>query len=132
MTNHYFYAQNLSVKNRENNSVLAGVPFLSPSRAQIPISPSPFNAGHAGYFSASISPNVSVKASTSALHNTVSPSLGLDSPQASTGHSAFTSTNLLLSVLASTSASVSARTSPYCLGHHITHCLVFSLSFLHS
>ena len=33
LTNHYFYAQNLSVKNGENNSVLAGVPFLSPSRA---------------------------------------------------------------------------------------------------
>ena len=48
LTNHYFYAQNLSVKNGENNSVFAGVPFLSPSRAQIPLSPSPFNAGHAG------------------------------------------------------------------------------------
>ena len=33
LTNHYFYAQNLSVKDGENNSVLAGVPFLSPSRA---------------------------------------------------------------------------------------------------
>ena len=40
LTNHYFHAQNLSVKNRENNGVLAGVPFLSPSRAQIPPSPS--------------------------------------------------------------------------------------------
>ena len=29
--------------------VLAGVPFLSSSRAQIPHSPSPFNAGHEGY-----------------------------------------------------------------------------------
>ena len=53
--NHYFYAQNLSVKNGQNNGVLAGVPFLSPSRAphalareKIPPSPSPFNAGHAG------------------------------------------------------------------------------------
>ena len=52
LTNHYFYAQNLSVKNGQNNGVLAGVPFLSPSRArhalaraQILPSPSPFNAG---------------------------------------------------------------------------------------
>ena len=55
LTNHYLYAQNLSVKSGQNNSVLAGVPFLSPSRAphalahaQIPPSPSPFNAGHTG------------------------------------------------------------------------------------
>ena len=48
LTNHYFHAQNLSVKNGENNGVLAGVPILSPSRAQIPPSPSPFNACHAG------------------------------------------------------------------------------------
>ena len=52
LTNHYFHAQNLSVKNGENNGVLglAGVPFLSPSglRAQIPLSPSPFNVCHAG------------------------------------------------------------------------------------
>ena len=45
----YFHAQNLSVKNGENNGVLAGVPFLSSSRAQIPHSPSPFNACHEGY-----------------------------------------------------------------------------------
>ena len=37
---HYFHAQNLSVKNREKIGVLAGVPFLSLSRAQIPPSPS--------------------------------------------------------------------------------------------
>ena len=37
LTNHYFHAPNLSVKNGENNGVLAGVPFLSPSRAQIPL-----------------------------------------------------------------------------------------------
>ena len=34
---HYFHAQNLSVKNREKIGVLAGVPFLSPSHAQIPL-----------------------------------------------------------------------------------------------
>ena len=28
LTNHYFHAQNLTVKNGENNGVLAGVPFL--------------------------------------------------------------------------------------------------------
>ena len=49
LTNHYFHAQNLSVKNGENNGLLAGVPFLSPSRAQIPPSPYPFNVCHAGY-----------------------------------------------------------------------------------
>ena len=41
-----FYAQNLSIKNGENNSVLAGVPFLSSSRAPHaltrPNSPFPF------------------------------------------------------------------------------------------
>ena len=47
LANHYFYAQKLSMKNGENNGVLVGVPFLSPSRAQIP--PSPFNDCHAGY-----------------------------------------------------------------------------------
>ena len=49
MIKHYFHTQNLSVKNGENNGVLADVPFLSPSRAQIPPSPSPFNACHTGY-----------------------------------------------------------------------------------
>ena len=47
-----FQAQNLSMKNGENNGLLAGVPFLSPScalRAQIPPSPSPLNACHGGY-----------------------------------------------------------------------------------
>ena len=39
----------MSVKNGENNGLLAGVPFLSPSRAQIPPSPFPFNACHAGH-----------------------------------------------------------------------------------
>ena len=47
LTNHYFPAQNLSVKNGENNGLLAGVPFSSSSRSQIP--PSPFNACQAGY-----------------------------------------------------------------------------------
>ena len=37
------------MKNGGNYDVFAGVPFLSPSRAQIPPSPSPFNACHAGY-----------------------------------------------------------------------------------
>ena len=32
---------NLSVKNGENNGLLAGVPFLCPSRAQLPPPPSP-------------------------------------------------------------------------------------------
>ena len=36
---HYFKAQNLSVKNGENNGVLAGVPFLSPSRAPRALAP---------------------------------------------------------------------------------------------
>ena len=49
LTNHFFHAHNLSVKNGENNGLLAGVPFLSPSRAQIPPSPSSFNVCHAGY-----------------------------------------------------------------------------------
>ena len=46
-----FQAQNLSMKNGENNGLLAGVPFLSPScalHAQIPPSPSPLNACHGG------------------------------------------------------------------------------------
>ena len=38
LTNHYFHTQNLSVKNGENNGLLAGVPFLTSSRAQIPSS----------------------------------------------------------------------------------------------
>ena len=49
LTNLFFHAHNLSVKHEENNGLLAGVPFLSPSRAQIPPSSSPFNACHAGY-----------------------------------------------------------------------------------
>ena len=46
LTNHYFHSQNLSVKNGENNGLLACVSFLSPSRAQIALSPSPFNVCH--------------------------------------------------------------------------------------
>ena len=42
LSNHYFLAQNLTVKNGENNGLLAGVPFLSPSRAQMPPFPFPF------------------------------------------------------------------------------------------
>ena len=37
------------MKNGENNGVLAGVLFLSPSRPKILPSPSPFNSCHAGY-----------------------------------------------------------------------------------
>ena len=47
-----FQAQNLSMKNGENNGLLTGIPFLSPSctlRAQIPPSPSPLNTCHGGY-----------------------------------------------------------------------------------
>ena len=47
----------LSVKNEENNGVLAGVPLLSPSRAQIPSSPSPFNACHVACYSSGLSEN---------------------------------------------------------------------------
>ena len=37
------------MKNGGNNDVFAGVPSLSPSRAQIPLPLPPFNACHAGY-----------------------------------------------------------------------------------
>ena len=42
LSNHYSLAQNLTVKNGENNGLLAGVPFLSPSRARMPTFPFPF------------------------------------------------------------------------------------------